>query len=316
MLGQITIELLASAGAFVSMLLTCLGERAGVDFSSWSWPLAINIPLFGVGFLYCLGFVRLSKHRTTPYPIKPLPPFLFAAGWLALVLALDSPIHELGEQLFWVHMTQHEILVLIAAPLLVLSHPLAVLVWAIPRKWRQPIASVAKISFLERTWLAVTAPAVAWTLHALALWIWHAPALFNLTLTSDVAHAAQHVSFFGTALVFWWTLVHGHAGKLNYGASILYVFTTAIHTSVLGALLTFASRPWYSPYALTTAAWHLTPLQDQQIGGLVMWVPAGTVLIAIALWMVPKWLQLSDRRWILSRSAELIHNRRGVVREN
>ena len=116
----------------------------------------------------------------------------------------------------------------------------------------------------------------AWWVHAAALWLWHIPRFFQATLDNDWIHSAQHVSFLGSALLFWWSLFYAH-GKVRYGASVLYLFTTAVHTSILGALLTFASTVWYPDYAATTPAWGLTPLEDQQVGGLIMWIPAGLV---------------------------------------
>jgi len=101
------------------------------------------------------------------------------------------------------------------------------------------------------------------------------------------------LSFFLSALLFWWALFYTH-GRLAYGAAVFYVFTTALHTSILGALLTFAPHVWYPAYSSTTQAWGLTPLQDQQIGGLVMWVPAGLVYLAAGLALFAAWLKESD----------------------
>ena len=126
--------------------------------------------------------------------------------------------------------------------------------------------------------------------------MWHIPALFNATLTHSWVHAAQHASFLGTALLFWGSLLYGHMGRRAYGTGILYVFTTAIHTSILGALLTFASSPWYAIYQRTTAFWGLSPLEDQQLGGLIMWVPAGLVYVVVGLWLFASWIRDSDRR--------------------
>lgn len=92
---------------------------------------------------------------------------------------------------------------------------------------------------------------------------------------------------------------------LGYGAALAYVFTTAIHTSVLGALLTFSPRPWYSSYLTTAPAWQLTALEDQQLGGLIMWIPAGTLLLIVALVLLVKWIQESQTRWQYTRLAEL-----------
>jgi cytochrome c oxidase assembly factor CtaG len=134
----------------------------------------------------------------------------------------------------------------------------------------------------------------AWWTHAAALWIWHIPGLFQATLDNDWIHSAQHVSFLGSALLFWWSLFYAH-GKARYGASVLYLFTTAVHTSILGALLTFASTVWYSPYLATTSNWGLSPLEDQQAGGLIMWIPAGLVYVLAALALFASWLRESDR---------------------
>lgn len=244
------------------------------------------IPLALAALLYARG-ARRSRG------VSPQQMALFWSGWTTLALALVSPLHPLGEVLFSAHMVQHEILMLVSAPLLVLSRPLAAFVWGLPFEWRRTAGAWAKLSPIAKTWTFLTLPAVAWCLHGAAFWIWHAPPLFQATLTSDSVHAAQHISFLGTALLFWWSLFRGHV-KMGYGAGVLYIFTTAVHTSILGALLTFAPRLWYPAYANTTAAWGLTPLEDQQIGGLIMWVPGGVVYMVAGLVLFAAWLRTSD----------------------
>jgi len=127
--------------------------------------------------------------------------------------------------------------------------------------------------------------------------------MFELTLKSELAHTAQHLSFFLSALLFWWALFYAH-GRKAYGAAVFYVFTTAVHTSILGALLTFAPHVWYSSYATTTQAFGLTPLEDQQIGGLVMWVPASLVYLGAGLWLFAAWLKESDAMLERTRGAK------------
>jgi putative membrane protein len=109
-------------------------------------------------------------------------------------------------------------------------------------------------------------------------------------------HALQHSTFLFTALLFWWTLIHGRHGRLSYGSGVLYVFTTAIHTSILGALMTFTPQLWYPIYDGRTAQFHLTPLEDQQLGGLIMWIPAGVVFIILGLWLMAAWIRQSEKR--------------------
>jgi putative membrane protein len=252
--------------------------------------------LYGIGIAKMLR--RTPRRRSLLWQTS-----WFALGLGSLLIALDSPIHELGEQLFWVHMTQHEILMLISAPLLVLGRPLVAFLWALPQAWRGAAASVGRFRTIKKGWEFASAPLTAWLVSGLALWIWHIPFLFDQTLHSDWIHAAQHTTFLVTALIFWWPLVN--RTSLGYGGGLVYVFTTILHTSVLGALLTFALHPWYSSYVLTAPAWHLSALEDQQIGGLIMWIPAGTLLLIVALVLLVKWMNDSQTRWQYTRMAEL-----------
>jgi len=115
----------------------------------------------------------------------------------------------------------------------------------------------------------LTIPIVAWVIHAVALWTWHVPALFEAVLHNEWVHTAQHLSFLLSALLFWWALIHGRQGWMGYGAAALYVFTTSLHSGLLGALLTFSKSVWYPSYVGLTNSWGLTPLEDQQLGGLI-----------------------------------------------
>ena len=292
-----TVAILASLPAW-SLAIT--NHR---QVNQWTWPPLIVIPLLLTAGLYGLGASKMLRRGNHRRPFVWQIAF-FALGWISLVIALDSPIHELGEQLFWVHMTQHEILMLVSAPLLVLGRPLIPFLWALPPAWRDSVAHVGRLRPFKKVWELTSAPFSAWLISALALWIWHAPWLFDQTLRSDWIHAAQHTTFLATALIFWWPVVNRTPG-LGYGGGLVYIFTTILHTSVLGALLTFAPRPWYSSYVITAPAWHLTALEDQQIGGLIMWIPAGTLLLIVALVLLVKWLQESQTRWQYTRMAEL-----------
>jgi putative membrane protein len=303
-------------GAAVLALTTapawCASESARDALTEWTWPPLVVLALLLTGVLYALGISKMSR-RGAALAIGCKSVLCFAAGWISLVIALDSPIHELGEQLFWVHMTQHELLMLICAPLLVLGRPLVPLLFALPESWRAAAASVSRTKPFRTAWSSLSSAMSAWFLSALGLWIWHAPSLFDQTLHSDFMHAAQHTTFLVTALLFWWPLVN-HTRALGYGSGIAYVFTTALHTSILGALLTFAPRPWYSSYSATAPVWHLTALQDQQLGGLIMWIPAGTLLLIITLVLLFKWMNESQTRWEYTRAAEVVRLVNGGIR--
>jgi cytochrome c oxidase assembly factor CtaG len=260
-------------------------------WTAWEFDPGVVIPLVLSAALFARGARRsrgVTRERIA----------CFWAGWALLAVALVSPLHPLGEALFSAHMIQHEVLMILSAPLLVISRPLVPMLWALPLECRRRLGRWSKAGWFARSWRGITDPMSAWWIHAAAIWIWHAPPLFQATLTSDLAHTAQHLSFLLSALLFWWSLFHRHTSS---GAAFLYIFTTALHTSILGALLTLAPSLWYPAYAGRTAAWGLTPLEDQQIGGLVMWVPAGVVYLAIGLYFLAQWLRESEamvaRRW-------------------
>lgn len=261
-------------------------------WSEWEFDPGVIVPLALTALLYARGASR--KHGVGRWRAA-----CFWSGMTALTLALISPLHALGEELFSAHMVQHEILMLIAAPLLVFSRPLVPLLWGLPYDWRRAAGAWSKNACVQRAWRGVTDPLSAWTIHAAAIWIWHWPPFFQATLSSDWVHTAQHLSFLLSGLLFWWSLFYAH-GR-GYGAGVLYVFTTAVHTSILGALLTLTPSVWYPAYEGKTAAWGLAALEDQQLGGLVMWIPGGIVYTALGLYLFARWMRASEvlaaRRW-------------------
>ncbi|HEY9014410.1 MAG TPA: cytochrome c oxidase assembly protein, partial [Gemmatimonadales bacterium] len=258
------------------------------------------------GLAYLAGLVRLWQSAGLGHGVRRGEAAAFTAGWILLVLALVSPLHHLGATLFWAHMAQHELLMVAAAPLLVLGRPLVALVWAAPRGWRQTLAGVTTVPWFRRSWEWLSLPLVAWTIHALAIWVWHVPRLFQATLESDAVHGAQHLSFLGSALLFWWSLLQVREGRLGRPTAVIYLFTTAVHTSLLGALLTFSSEIWYPRYGASAASWGLSGLEDQQLGGLIMWIPAGLTYLAAALAVMGSWLREPKARLVLSRGGALL----------
>jgi len=256
--------------------------------SAWSYDPGIAAPLALTAILYARG-ARVRGAANARQRI------LFWSGWIALTLALLSPLHEMGESLFSAHMLQHEVLMLVAAPLLVLSRPLVPMLHGMPMRWRRSVGRWSKMRPVRAFWRGVTEPLSAWWIHAAALWIWHFPPLFDATLANNWIHAAQHASFFLSALLFWWSLFYAR-GRESYGAGVLYIFTTAVHTSILGALLTVSTRVWYSAYGSLPTSWGLTPLEDQQLGGLIMWVPAGLVYLGAGLKLFADWVDSPRQR--------------------
>jgi putative membrane protein len=271
-------------------------------WTAWSFEPLVVIGLLVSAALYTVGLKRLWA-REVGVGIRRWEAWAFGIGWLTTAVALMSPLHELGGVLFSAHMTQHELLISVCAPLLVVGRPLIPFLWALPQSWRRKLGDWTRSGGVSRTWRALSLPSVAFCLHAIALWTWHLPGPYQATLRSEVMHTLQHLSFLGTALLFWWTIFKIRGSELGYGAAVFYLFATALQTGALGALLTFAPHLWYPAYSATTAPWGLTPLEDQQLGGLIMWIPGSIPYLIAGLFMFARWLKAAETRAIRRDSA-------------
>lgn len=182
----------------------------------------------------------------------------FYLGWFALALGLLSPICALSVSLFSARLTQHMWLVAIAAPVLALAGFDA---------RNEPARKLT--------------PFTAAGLFAVALWAWHWPALYAQTFASDLTYWAMHITLTGTAILLWRALLV--PAREHALARVVAGFVTLTHMGLLGALIAFAPRPLYTPHLLTAPVWKLTALEDQQLGGLIMWIPASVVFLVVAL---------------------------------
>ena len=274
-------------------------------WGAWTFEPVVGLALFISGVVYATGVARLWA-RGSGVGVRRWEVATFAAGWLGLVLALISPLHSLGGVLFSAHMTQHELLISVCAPLLVIGRPLVPLLWGLPPSWRRTLGDWTRARTVSGTWRALSLPAVAFSLHAIALWVWHLPGPYQSTLSSELMHSLQHVSFLGTALLFWWTIFKARGTELGYGAAVFYLFATALQTGALGALLTFSSHLWYPAYAATTGVWGLSPIDDQQLGGLIMWIPGSIAYVLAGLYMFARWLNAAEARSLRRENAALV----------
>jgi putative membrane protein len=252
------------------------------DAPGWTTSPTVTVPLLITALLFAVGWRRLSARSGPATRLRRRRALLFAAGWLVLASALVSPLHEAGERSFAAHMFEHELLMLVAAPLLVLSDPLPAMLWAFPMPLRRTLATLAGPGALRAAWRTLTTPALATLLQAAALWLWHMPALFDRALASEGWHAAQHLSFLFSALLFWSAVMPGRCRNPMLAAFCL--FATSVVSGALGAMMSFSTSPWYAGYsALGLAPLGLTAAEDQQLAGLLMWIPGGLVHAAAAL---------------------------------
>lgn len=261
--------------AFAAALAHAIEEPVGNLWLAWTLdPLLLLelAALLGV-YLYAMGPLRarlgggetLDRAKVT----------WFVLGWLTLVVALVSPLDTLGDEfLFSAHMIQHSMIAIVAPPLLLLGVP----GWLLAPLFRN--ATVRRVA----RWMAH--PVVAFGLFQADIWIWHAPALYDLTLANETVHVFEHLTFFLLGLLYWLPVMSPTPAipRMSKGMAILYLFVGCQPMVALGALLTFASDPLYAPYVSAPRVWGLSPLGDQQLGGLIMWLPTNVpYLIALSI---------------------------------
>lgn len=264
----------------------------------WNDDPVVVAPLALLVWLYARGLRRLWRNAGGGRGVRRWEAACAGASFAALGLALVSPVDALGSVLFSAHMVQHLLLMLVAAPLFVLGVPHLAFLRALPRAAQRELARLwRRGSLLRRATRVVLNPFVAWTIHAGAIWLWHLPGPYELALRSEAAHALEHASFFGTAVVFWWVVVHAGAREgIGHGMGVIYVFTMAMQGGILGLLILLAEKPWYSIHVDQLASWPIGALEDQQLAGLIMWIPSGVVYTIASLALVAAWLAQAGRR--------------------
>jgi putative membrane protein len=256
----------------------------------WTLDPWIVIPLALVPIIFLVGRQRLARRSQ----IARAGGGWFLAGWLVLTIALVSPLHEGGERSFTVHMVEHELIMLVATLMMSVTAVGAILAWGLPNGLRQVLGGRWRTPF-SALWRRLTEPITATIVQALALWVWHAPALFDRALQSPGWHAAQHLSFIVASLAFWRAMLDLRQGRELLGAVCL--FLTSLVEGALGALMALSSSAWYARYtAMGLTGIGLDPVSDQQLAGLLMWIPGGLVHGAAALVLLHRWLSKSGER--------------------
>jgi cytochrome c oxidase assembly factor CtaG len=264
--------------------------------TEWSFEPWAIVPLLISAVLYLAGSRRRAAASTLGRPVRRWHTALFWSGWVILAMALISPLHELGEHLFSAHMVEHELLMVAAAPLLVAARPIPAMLLGLPEGWRRRLLSWARRPGPRRFWSAATELRTATVLHIVVLWIWHLPALFTAALGSEAIHILQHLSFFLSALCFWEACWTRHVRRTGQGEAALMLFLVSVQAGFLGALLTLSARLWYPADYDATAEFGLSPMEDQQLAGLIMWIPACSAYVVGGLIVAGRWLNTMERR--------------------
>lgn len=272
------------------MVFAHVGEHAPEAGSLWlAWNFSPTL-VAGIALLAALYFAAPALLRRRSEYTEALGRWritAFVSGLVVLVVALMSPLDALGDEyLFSMHMVQHMLIGVVAPPLLLLGVPR----WMIepPLRWKP----------LRRTLRVLAHPVPAFGLISLDLWLWHVPALYDATLTNEAIHIFEHLTFIAFGLIFWLPILSPTPliPRISRPFAVLYLFGACQPMVALGALLTFATSPFYAPYVAAPRIWGLDPVADQQFGGLIMWLPT-TIPYLIGLSIIFfQWVGAIDRR--------------------
>jgi putative membrane protein len=276
--------------------------------SDWGWPAwqesiaatpAAIWLLIGLLLVpYLLGVARIWRAAGRGRGVTTRQTTWYGAGVAVLLLALVSPLDSAADAWFSMHMVQHLILIIVAPPLLILGAPQIAVAWAIfggrPVRHRWTRRATHWIDSAAH-WL--TLPLVALAVHTAAVWTWHLPALFEAARASAAIHGVEHASFLGSALMLWSAVLpRHHARRERYGFGVLLMLATAMQSGALGALLVSSNSTWYPAQAAATIAMHGDPLADQQLAGLLMWIPGGVAYTVAACALLLAWIGHATER--------------------
>ena len=257
-------------------------------WSSWRPdPLILGI-LALTALLYRSGLAHLGTRRRQL--VRPAHVAAFAGALLALAVALASPLDLAASSVFAAHMVQHLLLMLVVAPLLVYGRPVMVLGQAMPLRGRRLFVRVRARPSVRSARDALFHPVSAWVIGVVVLWAWHLPTLYEAALRRDALHALEHASLIATVALVW-ALALGRARRsLAIPAASGLLLATALQSGALGAVLALAQRPLYPIHASVAPSWGLSPIEDQQLAGGLMWVPPGIVYTVVIAALLAHWL--------------------------
>lgn len=274
---------------------------------SWNWRPSVILVLALAGTFYLMGWVRirrLTAVRRAKHPggfwdlSAPWRPIAYLGGLFLLALALISPIDPLSEQLFLVHMIQHLLMNMFAPPLLLIADPMPFILWGLPLSARLAIGRMLSRAFNRQTGFrgpiqTATSPGFLWLLASLTLIAWHDPTLYNTALTYRFVHDLEHITFFLTSMLFWWNII-GAAPRIQAKFPIMgrvaVALAAVLPTMLIGVTLAFVTEPIYTFYTAVPRLWGISVMDDQQISGVIMWIPGSMMYVLAALILMAKLL--------------------------
>ena len=253
----------------------------------WNFAPSILVMLVSQAVLYgyLIHVARQDGHWGTA--VRRSHVIYFAFGLLLMFAALVTPIDSLSNKaLFSAHMVQHILLMLLAPACLLLGTP---------RYW---VRALYDLPVLKRSLPIVTHPLFTLLAFNAVMWLWHVPALYEGALQNPNAHIVEHLMFLGAGVLLWLPIIEATPPQrpLSYPAQMAYLFACMVSSSILGAIFTFAPTVSYPFYGAASLAFGLTPLTDQQLAGLIMWVPGSGIFFIAILLVFGAWLRAEDRK--------------------
>lgn len=260
---------------------------------NWSFDPYIILTLLFLSLLYYLGCRAILKSGISKKKVKKAMYFYYT-GIFILFLSLISPIDPLSDLLGWVHMLQHILILMVAAPLMVMGSPSFVGHWSFPKRWWKEKKWFRSFFKWALSYSRFKKPFWAWFVYIFIFWIWHLPVFYEAALKSEVIHDFQHISFFLAAYFFWRLLFDPFRQHIQAPLVIfLYPFVASINGILLGSFMALSPVVWYKPYVKTAPLLGYSALHDQQLAGLIMWMPAGITYVLACLFLTYRYLNQS-----------------------
>ncbi len=265
----------------------------GAVLTAWRFDPLVLVPLVAVGWAYLWAVRRVdAAHPANRHPAHRT--WFFLSGLVAIGLALVSPVEAYEGVLFSVHMVQHMLLELVAAPLLLAGGPITLTLRVARPSVRRRLLAILQSRIVH----VLSFPVIAWALFAAVNWGWHFSALYDQALENQLLHYVQHATFLGASLLFWWPIIGADPSpwRLPHPVRLFYLFLAMPQNSFLGVAIMSASTVLYPHYATNARGWGPLPLDDQKMGGIIMWVVGDIAFLVGMGVVVALWVRHEERR--------------------
>jgi cytochrome c oxidase assembly factor CtaG len=263
-------------------------------FADWEFPVWLTLSLVVTGAVYLRGWLKIRKTRPDQFTTVQLGCFL--GGLAVFWVSVGSPMDGLADALLSAHMVEHLLIMSVVPPLLLFGLPVVPLLRGLPsplQKW--VVGPMVRSNWLRRFGHWLVKPLVAWLAMNIAFLGWHFPAAYNFALEHENWHVVEHLCFLTTSILFWWYVLQpwpAERRRRNWGV-LLYLVSADIVNTMLSASLAFSDRPIFSYYTTHPNPFQVSPVDDQVLGAVIMWVLGSMVFLIPAMLMTMRMLRPS-----------------------